>query len=137
MTEEKKLVFPIQGHDKCPNCGCAERLGQMKIAELVQSGQLAEDLFPKGPVWVLPLIDQTKPIRVSILSIQVPKIPLLQIYWDVCANTDCLSVYITGVDFIMQEVRLPEMPIQSPGTGNRLGNLGQKNPFGGLPFGKG
>lgn len=118
----KSLVFPIKGHDRCPQCGCEERIGQQKITELKQTGVLEEHMFPKGPVWMMPLIDQSKPIMVSPLSIEKPKIPILSYFYDVCANTGCLHVYITGIDFVIQEVALPSMPLTPPGQGMR-GNL--------------
>lgn len=125
--EEKRLEFPIQGHDKCPHCGCADGIGQTKIAELKKDGLLEEHMFPRGPTWSMTLIDQTKPIMVSPLSITKPKIPVLNIYWDICANPDCLAVYVTGAEFIMQEIELPKMPV---GLGG-----GRQFPTG-FPFGK-
>ena len=129
---EKELDFPIQGHEKCPQCGSKDRIGQTKIAELKKEGLLEENMFPKGPTWGMPLFDQSKPIRVSPLSITTPKIPILAVYWDVCANPDCLTVYVTGVDFTMQEVKLQQAPVGLPGKGQpHFG--GQMPPF----FGRG
>ena len=119
----KSLVFPIQGHTNCPHCGGKERIGQTKIAELKREGLLEEKMFPKGPVWAMPLIDQSKPIMVSALSIKKPQIPILNIFWDVCANPECVGVYVTGVDFIMQEIELPKAPLN-------LGRGGQQFPPG-------
>ena len=131
MSEEKKLDIPIQGHEKCPQCGCEDRIGQTKIAELKEEGVIDEKLFPEGKLtWPIPLFDQSKPIRVSPLSIINPKVPILSIHWDVCANPDCLNMYITGVDFVMQEVKLPP---QGPATGKPPG----RGPLGGFPFNKG
>jgi len=132
MAEEKKegLQFPIRGHDKCPHCGCAERIGQTTIADLKKEGVLEEHMFPKGPAWALPLIDQTKPLMVSPLSITKPKIPILQVFWDVCANPECLGIFVTGVEFITQEINLPKAPAgmlsggmkqMPPGFPERLG----------------
>lgn len=119
----KSLVFPIQGHTNCPHCGGKERIGRQKIAELKRDGLLEEHLFPKGPCWAMPLIDPTKPIMVSALSIKKPQIPILSIYWDVCANPECVGVYVTGVEFIMQEIEIPKAPIN-------LGRGGQQFPPG-------
>lgn len=129
--EAKRLEFPIQGHDKCPMCGCKERIGQMKIAELVEDGILTAGMFPKGPMEVTPLIDQSKPIMVSQFSIEKPKIPILQFFFDYCANPECLHRYCTGSDFIMQEITIPKAPFGLPGKG--------QNPFAGPPlaFGRG
>jgi len=135
MPEEKNLDFPIQGHEKCPQCGCKDRIGQTKIAELKKEGIIEETLFPKGSLtWPIPLFDQSKPIRVSPLSITNPKIPILSIHWDVCANPDCLAMYITGVDFIMQEVKLPP---QGPVPGKFTGKPPGRGPLGGYPFNQG
>jgi len=122
MSEEK-LNFPMQGHEKCPQCGGEARIGQTKIAELKKEGLLEENMFPKGPTWAIPLFDQSKPIRVNVLSITTPKIPILSVYWDVCANPDCLTVYVTGVDFIMQEVKLQQVPVGIPGRPGQFGPL--------------
>ena len=116
----KSLVFPIQGHDKCKQCGCEERIGQQKIAEMVRDGLLDVKLYPKGPTWSMPLIDRSKPIMVSTLSIKKPQIPILNVYWDVCANPECLGVYVTGVDFIMQEIDIPTAPFQMPPGGRQF-----------------
>ncbi len=132
MAEEKagkSLVFPIQGHDKCPHCGGEERIGRSKIAELKRDGLLEEHMFPKGPVWAMPLIDQSKPIHISALSISKPKIPILQVYWDICGNPECVGIYVTAVEFIMQEINLPKAPLGGGGMG--------RNPLGGYPFNKG
>ena len=127
MAEENEkkegLQFPIRGHDKCPHCGCEERIGQTKIAELKKEGVLEEHMFPKGPTWSMPLIDQTKPIKISPLSITKPKIPILSVYWDVCANPECVGVYVTGVEFLMHEIELPKAPMN-------LGRGGQQFPPG-------
>ena len=125
--EEKRLEFPIRGHTNCPHCGCEERIGRTKIAELKKDGLLEEHMFPKGPTWAIPLIDQTKPIMVTSLSIKKPQIPILQVFWDVCANPECVGVYVTGVEFIMQEIEIPKAPIA-------LGRGGQQFPPG-FPFG--
>ncbi|KKN52954.1 hypothetical protein LCGC14_0607550 [marine sediment metagenome] len=116
--EKKRMEFPIKGHDKCPDCGCEDRLGQMKIAEMVEEGLIDEKLFPKGPTWVLTLIDPSKPIVISPLSITKPKIPIMSFYWDVCANPECLKIFTTLVDFRMQEIEIPNAPI-GPGMGGQ------------------
>ena len=123
MAEEKKKVeYPVKGHDKCPKCGCEDRLGAMKIAELVEEGAISEELFAKGPTWALTLIDQSKPIMISPLAITKPKIPIMNIYWDVCANLECLEVFTTGVDFRTVEVEIPKQPLGGGGFGP-LGKL--------------
>lgn len=135
MTEEarKKLELPMKGHDKCPQCGGKERIGREKIAEMVAAGELEEGLFPKGPTWSMPLIDQTKPIMIGPLSITKPKIPILFVYWDVCANPECMGVYVTGVDFVEQEIEIPKMPM-GMGSGRMMGLPSGPQ---GFPFNKG
>ena len=126
--EKKRLEFPRVG-TKCPQCGCEERIGQRKIAELIEDGILKEGMFPKGQAWTIPLIDQSKPIVVSPLDIQKPRIPVLNVYWDVCV--DCLHVYTTEVDFIMQEIQLPPQPMSQgrmPPPG--MGRMPKFGPFG-------
>ena len=125
----KSLVFPIQGHTNCPHCGCEERICRQKIKELKRDGLLEEQMFPKGPVWAMPFIDQSKPIMVSPLSIKKPQIPILSVYWDVCANPECVGVYVTGVDFTMQEIDIPTAPLKMPPGGGR--QLPPGFPFGG------
>lgn len=119
--EKKRMEFPIRGHDKCPHCGSEDRVCRTKIDELKEDGLLEEHMFPKGPVWLIPLIDQTKPIMLSPLSITKPKIPILQMFWDVCANPECVGIYVTAVEFIEQEVDIPKAPLGMPPRGKGRG----------------
>ncbi len=130
---EKSLVFPIEGHTNCPHCGGKERICRQKIEELKRDGLLEEQMFPKGPVWAMPFVDPTKPIMVSPLSIKKPQIPILSVYWDVCANPECLGIYVTGVDFIMKEIDIPQAPLG--GLGGRMPGGPGQFPFN--PFNKG
>ncbi len=102
----------------------------VQCGEFIPSTKEMEGMFPRGPAWAMPLIDQTKPIMVSPLSITKPQIPILQVYWDICANPECVGIYVTGVEFIIQEINLPKMPLGGGGMGGR-------NPLGGYPFDKG
>lgn len=130
MTEERRL-YPITGHRSCPVCGCEERLGQEKILDLIEEGELEDGAFPKGPCWQVPLADLNKPIRVEAMSINKPRLPLFLVYWDICANPDCLHVYVTGVEFVMQEIDIPRAPLQAPMRGNLPRGLMD------MPFGRG
>ena len=40
--EKKGMDFPLQGHDKCPQCGCEERIGRTTIDTLKDNGVLAK-----------------------------------------------------------------------------------------------
>jgi len=116
MTEEQ--TYPIAGPGVCPKCGHKERIGQGLIDQLKQNGNIDNDAFPNGLAWSVPLHDQNKPIMVSPLSIIKPKIPVLSICFDVCANPDCLYLYITKVNFTWEEINIqmppPQMPPQGP-----------------------
>ncbi len=132
MTEKeevgKSLVFPIQGHDTCPHCGCEERIYQSQIKTMKENGEMDKELFPKGPVEARPLFDQSKPIMVSQLSITNPKIPIMMEYYDICANPKCLEKYTTSIELIWQEIQIPKAPLN-------LGRGGQQLPPG-FPFGQ-
>ena len=125
----KSLVFPMQGHTNCPHCGGKERIGREKIAEMVATGDIPANLYPKGPCWSMPLFDQSKPIMVSALSITKPTIRILNIFWDVCANPECMGIYVTGADSIEQEIQIPKAPMGRTGGMEGLPK--------GFPFGRG
>lgn len=87
---------PIECHDKCPECGCEERLVANFVAELKEKGVISQESFPKGAgVWELPFLDLKK---VSLIQTPEPiKIfPTLRILWDICA--ECHKVYILSVE---------------------------------------
>lgn len=132
MSEEQVVrSYPINGHERCPRCGSEERLGREKILELIEDDILEQGMFEKGPCWQIPLVDPNKTIMLGVLSIEKPKIPFFLVYWDVCGNPDCLHLYVTYIDFIMQEIEIPKAPLRMPDM-NSLG-LGGMNP----PFGRG
>lgn len=87
---------PIECHDKCPECGCEERLVANFVAELKEKGVLSQESFPRAAgVWEIPFIDLKK---VSLIQTPEPiKIfPTLRIIWDICA--ECHKVYILSVE---------------------------------------
>jgi len=87
---------PIECHDKCPECGCEERLVANFVAELKEKGVISEDSFPRAAgVWEIPFIDIKK---ASLIQTPEPvKIfPTLRILWDVCA--ECHKVYVLSVE---------------------------------------
>lgn len=122
MEKKEKLNFPIAGHQACPMCSCENRLGEMKIQELVEDGVLDPAIFSSGPAFQIMLRDPRKPITMGLLDIQKPKVPFLQYFYDVCANPDCLHLYVTKVDFVEQEVNLPQLPM----TGQAVKKFGGK-----------
>ena len=88
---------------KCPVCGSEERLGKQRIAELKEEGKLNKSSFPDGPVLTIPLLDPNHPP--SILLANSVKIPVLNYYWDACANPECGSIYCWKFDQV--EAQLP------------------------------
>lgn len=87
---------PIECHDKCPECGCEERLVANFVAELKEKGVISQESFPTGAgVWEIPFIDLKK---VSLIQTPEPikMYPTLRIIWDICAQ--CHKPYILRVE---------------------------------------
>ncbi len=115
--KRERIEYPCTVNETCPECGSAERHGQRKIEDLVEDGVIDEALFPKGPTWALTLIDPAKGIVISPLAITKPKVPIMNYYWDTCV--DCGHTYVNIIDFRMQELEIPKMPMQMPNQGRQ------------------
>ncbi len=89
---------PIECHDKCPDCGCEERLVANFVAELKEKGVISQESFPTGAgVLEIPFIDLKK---VSLIQTPEPikMYPTLRIIWDICANPECHTFYVLRVE---------------------------------------
>ena len=87
----EKLTFPIEGADKCPTCGCEERIGQQILNQLKLEGKLQKDAYPKGLLIKVPLLQSI----LAPLAIK-PEIPVMEITFDVCKK--CKTFYGTLID---------------------------------------
>jgi len=88
---------PIEGHDKCPECGSEKRLVAGYVAELKELGVISQESFPEGAgVWELPFMDLKK-----LSAIQLPgtirPFPVMRILFDVCG--ECMKPFILKVEF--------------------------------------
>ncbi len=87
---------PVECYDKCPDCGCEERLVANFVAELKEKGVISQESFLTGAgVWEIPFIDLKK---VSLIQTPEPikMYPTLRIIWDICA--ECYKLYILRVE---------------------------------------
>lgn len=98
--EDPGLKLPVTGADKCPHCGCTERIGRQYIDSLVANGRLLKGSYPKGLVMQIPIQG------VSLGILVKPELPVLNIYYDVCKK--CFTMYCTGAD----EILVPLQPMQ-------------------------
>ena len=122
MSEEKKkLGFPIKGHDRCPNCGCEEGIGAETIHQLKKEGELSKEIFPKGMMVQIPLLD---PMKLQKVLTPVVQMPVFTWYYDICA--ECKTLYVKEIDLTWQPVQVQAQVIR-PG----------KHPGFGPPFLKG
>lgn len=87
----EKLAFPIEGADKCPTCGCEERIGQQILNQLKLERKLQMFAYPKGLVIKVPLLQAV----VGPLVIK-PEIPVIEITFDVCK--ECKTLYCRKFD---------------------------------------
>lgn len=97
---------PIEGHDKCPDCGSEKRLVAGYVAELKEKGVISQESFPEGAgVWELPFMDLKK-----ISAIQLPgtirPFPVMRILFDVCE--DCMKPFIIKVEFAERGIINPQ-----------------------------
>jgi len=88
---------PIEGHDKCPECGSEKRLVAGYVAELKELGVISQESFPEGAgVWELPFMDLKK-----LSALQLPgafrPFPVMRILFDVCE--ECMKPFILKVQF--------------------------------------
>lgn len=106
------MNFPIT-RDDCPACGSKERLGRNTIDRLIELKHLSKDMFPDGLMMTLPLIDQK---RIMTLVTPTVKLPILNIYWDICK--ECLTMYCTKFELVMRDasVELRQQKGQPPSS---------------------
>ncbi|MDD4986119.1 MAG: hypothetical protein PHQ43_10100, partial [Dehalococcoidales bacterium] len=110
MTNEPGLCFPIQGHVACPICGAAG-VGDILIRNLRAAGKISPDAFPNGLVINIPFPDIKK-----LVGLLVPEadIPILQIFFDVCSDPDCLTWFCRKVELTFERaqvnVKIPKAP---------------------------
>ncbi len=113
MAEEKEeMVFPIV-REACP-CGCEERLGKMTIDRLIEKGFLSKGLYPDGPMFQIPLIDQR---RITALVTPTVKVPIITVFWDVCK--DCMTMYCTKFQLDIQDAPV-QVQQQGPPAGQKF-----------------
>lgn len=107
-------VKSLEGASACPVCGSSERVIGQIIADLKEEGKLSEEMFPKGPGLQINLFD---PKKAALMVSPTVKIPLVTVFFDVCAR--CHSLYCTGVDFVEApaQVSMGPMPPRFRGEG--------------------
>jgi hypothetical protein len=89
--EIEKLTFPVDGADKCPKCGCEQRIGQQIFNQLKLEGKLQMTAYPKGLQIKVPLFQAI----LAPLAIK-PEIPVIEITFDICKK--CKVLYCTRID---------------------------------------
>ena len=97
---------PIEGHDKCPECGSEKRLVAGYVAELKELGVIRQESFPEGAgVWELPFMDLKK---LSVLQVPgtIRPFPVMRILFDVCG--ECMKPFILKVEFAERGMIQPQ-----------------------------
>jgi hypothetical protein len=89
--KEAKCSFPIEGSDRCPSCGCEERIGRQLLDQMKAEGKLQKTAYPKGFVIKVPLFQ----VLAAPLVVK-QEIPVVEITFDVCK--ECKTLYCTNFD---------------------------------------
>lgn len=105
--EEESVAYPITT-DKCPTCGSEERLGKQAMDNLKKEGKLNKVSFPDGMLIPVPLVDPRFPP--SVILAQSVRIPVMNIFFDVCAK--CRTLFCTRFEIVEKE--LPVQFIKGP-----------------------
>jgi len=88
---------PIEGHNKCPDCGSEKRLIADFVTELRENGVISQEAFPHScGVWEIPFLDLKKFSLIQTTQAVRPY-PVLRILFDVCGK--CMKPYILKVEF--------------------------------------
>lgn len=106
---------PIEGHDKCPECGSEKRLIGDFVAELRESGAISQESFPNScGAWEIPFLDLKK-----VSALQVPgavrPYPVMRILWEVCG--ECIKPYVRKVEYAQRGM------IQQPAASQQFQNI--------------
>jgi hypothetical protein len=110
----EKLNLPVT-HDKCPVCGSEKGLIKQAMEELRQEGKLNKTSFPLGCVIPSPLLDPTHPPPILTNSV---KVPVINLYYEVCAEPECGALYCTRFD--VTEQAIPDQFQRLLGFGKQL-----------------
>jgi hypothetical protein len=102
MVEENKPQFP----QCCPVCGEKKKLLVGAMDQLKKEGKLSKEAFPRGAALQIPLID---PGRIMKIVSPTIKIYTLMIFYDICANPECGTFYLTGFEVIEQPAQMQAM----------------------------
>lgn len=127
MAEEFKVDFPVQGYDKCPDCGCEVGIIRWVIDQKKKEGKLAKDAFPGGAALQIPLVDPTK-----MTLVPVSVVPIVMVYFEVCH--ECQRLYVTRVEYLEAMGKVDVVP-QEPTPAPR--GFPKRMPINGLPFMRG
>lgn len=114
--QELSLLLPVT-HDKCPVCGSARRLGQVKVDEFKKAGILPQAWPYKGMTLQAPLVDQAHPPKIIGAMVTVK---VMIMVFDVCAEPECGCLYCTEFNVVDTPAQIQQQPVspQRPGFRN-------------------
>ena len=99
---------PIEGHEKCPECGSEKRLIADYVAELRENKTISEEAFPNScGAWEIPFMDLKKFSLIQTPAAVRP-FPVLRILFDVCG--ECMKPYVLKVEFAERGVIQQTVP---------------------------
>jgi hypothetical protein len=91
----------VQMHTKCPKCGSERGIIKEYMAKMRAEGKISKNAFPTNAgSWQFMLLD---PVKLSLL-VGKQNVPMITPRFDICAETNCWTIYPVNVEYSEQLV---------------------------------